>query len=65
MSSLLHLESIFREVKVVEGKCSQKKLIDAVTNFQNRMNTNPIAISDRLWVKKHLEPEEEKLRVSK
>ena len=41
---------------------SQEELIDAVTNFQNRINTNPIAISDRLWVKKHLEPEEEKQR---
>lgn len=44
---------------------SQQELINAVTNFQNRINTNPLAVSDRLWVKKHLEPEEEKLRFSK
>lgn len=44
---------------------SQQDLIDAVVNFQNQINTNPLSISDRLWVKKHLEPDEEKLRVSK
>lgn len=44
---------------------SQEESIDAVTNFQHRINANPIAICDRLWVKKHLEPEEEKLRFSK
>lgn len=44
---------------------SQHELIDAVNNFQNQINTDPISVSDRLWVKKHLEPEEEKLRFSK
>ena len=43
----------------------EQELIDAYADFQNQINTNPLAISDRLWVKKHLEPEEEKLRFSK
>ena len=44
---------------------SEKELIDAVTDFQHQINTTPLAVCDRLWVKKHLEPEEEKLRFSK
>lgn len=44
---------------------SKQDLIDAVVNFQSQINTDPLSISDRLWVKKHLEPDEEKLRVSK
>ena len=44
---------------------SQQELIDAVADFQNQINAQPLALSDRLWVKKHLEPEEEKLRFSK
>ncbi len=52
---------------------SQKELIDAVADFQHQINNTPIAVSaprsgslrDRLWVKKHLDPEEEKLRFSK
>ena len=56
---------------------SQKELIDAVADFQHQINTTPLAVSaplrgspearrsrplrDRLWVKKHLDPEEEKL----
>ena len=43
----------------------EQELIDAVTNFQHQINTNPVAVSDRLWVKKHLESKEEKLRFSK
>ena len=43
----------------------EQDLIDAVTDFQHQINTDPLSISDRLWVKKHLEPEEEKLRFSK
>ena len=44
---------------------SQQELIEAVAHFQHQINTQPIAVSDRLWVKKHLDPEEEKLRFSK
>ena len=44
---------------------TQQDLIDAVTDFQSQINAHPLVISDHLWVKKHLEPEEEKLRFSK
>ncbi len=44
---------------------TQKELIDAVADFQHQINTTPFAVSDRLWVKKHIDPEEEKLRFSK
>lgn len=40
------------------------QLIQQVTHFVNRLNLNPLAISDRLWVKNHLEPDEEKVRFS-
>lgn len=43
----------------------EQELISAVADFQHEINTTPIALSDRLWVKKHLNPEEEKLRFSK
>jgi hypothetical protein len=33
-------------------------------SFENRCNADPIALADRLWVKNHLDPEEEILRVS-
>lgn len=44
---------------------SQTELIDAVADFQHQINTHPIALSDRLWVKKHLDLKQEKLRFSK
>ncbi len=48
---------------------TQKELIDAVADFQHQINTTSLAVCaprsgslrDRLWVKKHLDPEEEKL----
>jgi len=39
-------------------------LIAQVDRFQTQINADPIALADRLWVKSHLNPEEEKLRVS-
>jgi transposase len=36
-----------------------------VTEFQTRINQEPYAVADRLWVKDHLDPDEEKLRFSK
>ena len=32
--------------------------------FEVRLNQNPCAVADRLWVRDHLDPEEEKLRFS-
>ena len=31
-------------------------------DFEARINQDPYAVADRLWVKDHLDPEEEKLR---
>lgn len=36
-----------------------------VAAFETRINEDPCAVADRLWVKDHLNPEEEKLRFSK
>lgn len=40
-------------------------LIRHVAAFEADVNTDPCAVADRLWVKDHLHPEEEKLRFSK
>ena len=42
----------------------EKDLIEQVNLFKQRIHADPIEIVDRLWVKTHLDPEEEKLRVS-
>jgi len=36
-----------------------------VTAFETRLNQDPCAIADRLWVKDHLDPDQEKLRFSR
>ncbi len=43
---------------------SKQELREQVSRFVEDINCYPLALSDRLWVKNHLEPEEEKLRVS-
>jgi transposase len=43
---------------------SQVDLIQAVSHFQQRINLDPLSLADRLWVKNHLDPDEEKLRFS-
>jgi hypothetical protein len=35
-----------------------------VAAFEARLNQDPLAIANRLWVKDHLDPNEEKLRFS-
>ena len=40
-------------------------LIRRVAAFEARINQNACAVADRLWVKDHLDPKEEKLRFSK
>lgn len=37
-------------------------LTQRVAAFQNQINKDPCAVADRLWVKDHLDPDEEKLR---
>jgi transposase len=39
-------------------------LIRRIAAFEADVNANPCAVADRLWVKDHLDPEEEKLRFS-
>lgn len=60
-----HLWQWLRE-DVTYHTCYDKKadLIAQVEQFQKRINAKSIEIADRLWVKTHLEPEEEKLRFS-
>jgi transposase len=44
---------------------SPTELTDRVDAFRQRVNANPCALADRLWVKDHLDPDEEKLRIPK
>jgi hypothetical protein len=44
---------------------SREELIAQLERFQQEINATPYVVADRLWVKNHLDPEEEKLRVSK
>jgi hypothetical protein len=60
-----HLWQWFRE-DLTYHICYQHKvdLIEQVQFFQQRLNQTPLDVADRLWVTSHLEPAEEKLRVS-
>ena len=44
---------------------SSEDLIRRVAAFKARLNQNPFAVADRLWVKDQLDPEEKKLRFPK
>ncbi len=44
---------------------SREELIAPLEQFQQEINATPYAVADRLWAKTHLDPEEEKLRISK
>ena len=44
---------------------SREELMAQLEQFQQEINATPYAVADRLWVKTHLDPEEEKLRISK
>lgn len=44
---------------------SREELITQLEQFQQQLNATPYAVADRLWVKTHLDLEEEKLRFSK
>jgi hypothetical protein len=41
-----------------------KMSVGQVVGFEQRINAEPLTFADRLWVKTHLKPEEEKLWVS-
>jgi sugar phosphate isomerase/epimerase len=47
-----------------ECHASAADLTRRAADFETRLNRDPFVIADRLWVKDHLDPEEEKLRVS-
>jgi len=44
---------------------SAEDLTRRVADFGARLNQGPLVVADRLWVKDHLDPEEEKLQFSK
>lgn len=60
-----HLWQWLRE-EVTYHVCYPKKsaLKAQVLNFEQRINSDPLAIADRLWVTTHLDPDLAKLRVS-
>ncbi|MBW4471233.1 MAG: transposase [Stenomitos rutilans HA7619-LM2] len=43
---------------------NQAELKQRVEQFQQEINAKSLVLADRLWVKNHLDPDEEKLRVS-
>ena len=51
-------------ITVIWDQCPYHKLINQVACFELAVNSSPLIVSDRLWVKNHLDPEEEKLRFS-
>jgi len=60
-----HLWQWLRE-EVTYHTCYDKvaDLVAQVDRFQAQVNADSIALADRLWVKSHLVPQEEKLRFS-
>jgi transposase len=63
------VEALWRWLRedVTYGYCraSPEELIERVEAFRRRINTDPWAVADHLWVKNPLDPEEENLRISK
>jgi transposase len=66
---LMPVEELWRWLRedVTYHHChaSADDLTRRVADFEVRLNREPFAIADRLWVKDHLDPDEEKLRFSK
>jgi transposase len=65
---LMPVEALWRWLRedVTYHHChaSAEDLARRVGDFEARLNQDPLAIADRLWVKDCLDPEEEKLRFS-
>jgi len=53
------------EVTALTCHTSIAELTERVEQFRQTINTQPGALADRLWVKDHLDPEEELLRIPK
>jgi len=66
---LMPVEALWRWLRedVTYHHChpTAEDLIRRVKAFEARINHDPCIIADRLWVKHHLDPSEEKLRFSK
>ena len=66
---LMPVEALWRWLRedVTDHHChaSAEDLIRRVADFAVRLNAGPLVVADRLRVKDHLDPEEEKLRFSK
>ena len=66
---LMPVEELWRWLRedVTYHHChaSAEDLTRRVADFEVRLNRDPFVIADRLWVKDHLDPDEEKLRFSK
>ena len=65
---LMPVEALWRWLRedVTDHHChaSAEDLTRRVADFEARLNQEPFVIADRLWVKDHLDPDEEKLRFS-
>ena len=65
---LMPVEALWRWLRedVTYHHChaTAEDLTRRVGAFEAKVNQNPYAIADRLWVKDHLNPDEEKLRLS-
>ncbi len=66
---LMPVEALWRWLRedVTYHHChaTAEDLIRRVAAFEADVNADPYAVADHLWVKDHLDPEEEKLRFSK
>jgi len=66
---LMPVEALWRWLRedVTYHHChaTAEDLIQRVTAFEATINQNVYKVADRLWVKDHLDPKEEKLRFSK
>jgi hypothetical protein len=66
---LMPVEALWRWLRedVTYHHChaSAEDLTRRVADFETPLNRDPYVVADRLWVKGHLDPEEEKLRFSK
>ena len=65
---LMPVEALWRWLRedVTYHHChaSAEDLTRRVAEFEARLNRDPFVVADRLWVKDHLNPDEEKLRFS-
>ncbi len=65
---LMPVEALWRWLRedVTYHHCHRtaEDLTRRVDAFEARINHDPCALADRLWVKDHLDPDEEKLRFS-